>query len=167
MLYLRGNVTPKSVPSETPSWRCLSMPRAPLIATPQCVQCVATCQSSAGAGCPRAAGATCWVVYVPFIFEALYSRATAALEHCLTKSGPETLSSSVHSCAGPKPWLRRQVWTYRSRVAVVLSVTHKGQPIQDALKLQRLQQLLFDMMDRQRHGIVTIKTVRRPSIPAA
>lgn len=44
-------------------------------------------------------------------------------------------------------------------MAIVLSVTHKGQPIQDALKLQRLQQILFDMMDRQRQGIVTIKTV--------
>ena len=52
-----------------------------------------------------------------------------------------------------------QVWTYRSRVAVVLSVTHKGQPIQDALKLQRLQQMLFDMMDQKHQGIVTIKTV--------
>ena len=52
------------------------------------------------------------------------------------------------------------MWTYKNRVAIVLSVTHKGQPIQDALKLQRLQQLLFDMMDRQRQGIVTIKTVR-------
>ncbi len=55
-----------------------------------------------------------------------------------------------------------QVWTYRSRVAVVLSVTHKGQPIQDALKLQRLQQMLFDMMDQKHQGIVTIKTVSCP-----
>jgi len=54
------------------------------------------------------------------------------------------------------------VWTYRSRVAVVLSVTHKGQPIQDALKLQRLQQMLFDMMDQKHQGIVTIKTVSCP-----
>ena len=42
---------------------------------------------------------------------------------------------------------------------MVLSVTHKGQPIQDALKLQRLQQMLFDMMDQKHQGIVTIKTV--------
>ena len=42
---------------------------------------------------------------------------------------------------------------------MVLSVTHKGQPIQDATKLQRLQQLLFDMMDQKHQGIVTIKTV--------
>ena len=47
-------------------------------------------------------------------------------------------------------------------MAVVLSVTHKGQPIQDALKLQRLQQMLFDMMDQKHQGIVTIKTVSRP-----
>ena len=44
-------------------------------------------------------------------------------------------------------------------MAVVLSVTHKGQPIQDATKLQRLQQMLFDMMDQKHQGIVTIKTV--------
>ena len=47
-------------------------------------------------------------------------------------------------------------------MAVVLSVTHKGQPIQDALKLQRLQQMLFDMMDQKHQGIVTIKTVSCP-----
>lgn len=49
-------------------------------------------------------------------------------------------------------------------MAVVLSVTHKGQPIQDALKLQRLQQMLFDMMDQKHQGIVTIKTVSSPSV---
>ena len=63
------------------------------------------------------------------------------------------------SCDGPS--CAAQVWTYRSRVAVVLSVTHKGQPIQDATKLQRLQQMLFDMMDQKHQGIVTIKTVRK------
>lgn len=70
----------------------------------------------------------------------------ADVAHLLTLNGCNVRSAAV--------------WTYRSRVAIVLSVTHKGQPIQDALKLQRLQQILFDMMDRQRQGIVTIKTVR-------
>ncbi|KAK9829031.1 hypothetical protein WJX72_003510 [[Myrmecia] bisecta] len=52
------------------------------------------------------------------------------------------------------------VWTYKTRVAFVLSVTEKGQPIQDGIKLQRLRQLLFDMMDNQCNGIVNIKRVR-------
>ncbi len=47
---------------------------------------------------------------------------------------------------------------------MVLSVTHKGQPIQDATKLQRLQQLLFDMMDQKHQGIVTIKTASKRTV---
>ena len=53
-----------------------------------------------------------------------------------------------------------QVWTYKQRVAFVLSVTENGMPIHDGVKLQRLQQLLFTMMDSEGNGIVAIKRVR-------
>ena len=53
-----------------------------------------------------------------------------------------------------------QVWTYKHRVAFVLSVTENGMPVQDGIKLQRLQQLLFGMMDGNGDGIVDIKRVR-------
>ena len=52
-----------------------------------------------------------------------------------------------------------QVWTFNDRVAFVLSVTENGQPVQDGMKLQRLRQLLFRMMDEQGTGIVSIKKV--------
>lgn len=40
-----------------------------------------------------------------------------------------------------------QVWTYQNRVAFVLSVTEKGKPVENVIKLQRLQQLVQDIMD--------------------
>ncbi|KAK9860410.1 hypothetical protein WJX84_010817 [Apatococcus fuscideae] len=52
------------------------------------------------------------------------------------------------------------VWTYKHRVAFVLSVTENGMPVHDGVKLQRLQQLLFGMMDSEGDGIVDIKRVR-------
>lgn len=52
-----------------------------------------------------------------------------------------------------------QVWTFNDRVAFVLSVTENGQPVQDGMKLQRLRQLLLQMMDEQGTGIVSIKKV--------
>lgn len=52
-----------------------------------------------------------------------------------------------------------QVWTFKNRVAFVLSVTDRGEPVRDGIKLQRLQQLLCSMMDQQGNGIVNIKTV--------
>lgn len=58
-----------------------------------------------------------------------------------------------------------QVWTYKQRVAFVLSVTENGMPVQDGVKLQRLQELLFTMMDSEGNGIVAIKRVRSVVIP--
>ncbi len=52
-----------------------------------------------------------------------------------------------------------QVWTFKNRVAFVLSVTDKGQPVRDGIKLQRLKQLLRTMMDKHGNGVVNIKTV--------
>ncbi len=52
------------------------------------------------------------------------------------------------------------MWTYHGRVAFVLSVTEKGQPIADSVKLQRLRQILFSLMDHNGEGIVNIKRVR-------
>ena len=52
-----------------------------------------------------------------------------------------------------------QVWTFKNRVAFVLSVTDKGVPIRDGIKLQRLKQLLCQMMDSQGRGVVNIKMV--------
>ena len=42
-----------------------------------------------------------------------------------------------------------QVWTYRGRVAFVLSVTEKGMPVVDGIKLQRLRQLVLGIMTRR------------------
>ncbi len=55
-----------------------------------------------------------------------------------------------------------QVWTYKGRVAFVLSVTQNGRPIPDDQRLQRLKQLLFDMMDTEGGGIVTVRQVCLP-----
>lgn len=60
-----------------------------------------------------------------------------------------------------------QVWTFKNRVAFVLSVTDKGQPVRDGIKLQRLKQLLRTMMDKHGNGVVNIKTVHFPAIPAS
>lgn len=39
-----------------------------------------------------------------------------------------------------------QVWTYKGRVAFVLSVLEKNKPVQDCVKLQRLRQIMLDIM---------------------
>jgi hypothetical protein len=41
------------------------------------------------------------------------------------------------------------VWTYKGRVAFVLSVTEKGMPVVDGIKLQRLRQLVLGIMTRR------------------
>lgn len=41
------------------------------------------------------------------------------------------------------------VWTYRGRVAFVLSITEKGLPVVDGIKLQRLRQLVLGIMTRR------------------
>ena len=49
-----------------------------------------------------------------------------------------------------------QVWTYKGRVAFVLSVLEKDKPVADCMKLRRLSQIMLDIMGgdlRQRqHG---------------
>lgn len=52
------------------------------------------------------------------------------------------------------------VWTYNSRVAFVVSVLEKGQPVRDGAKLQRLSQLLLHMMDPQGDGILKVGVVK-------
>ena len=39
-----------------------------------------------------------------------------------------------------------QVWTYKGRVAFVLSVLEKNKPVADHVKLQRLSQIMLDIM---------------------
>lgn len=68
-------------------------------------------------------------------------------------SGPRCLFQGHQVCTPI------QVWTFKNRVAFVLSVTDRGEPVRDGIKLQRLQQLLCSMMDQQGNGIVNIKTV--------
>src|SRR6476661_1874726 len=38
------------------------------------------------------------------------------------------------------------VWTYKGRVAFVFSVTEKGKPVADEMKLQRLRQMVEEIM---------------------
>ena len=38
------------------------------------------------------------------------------------------------------------MWTYKGRVAFVLSVLEKNKPLADSMKLQRLSQLMLDIM---------------------
>ena len=57
-----------------------------------------------------------------------------------------------------------QVWTYNKRAAFVLSVTEKGRPVRDNIKLQRLRQILFNLVDTLDDGIINIKTVRHVTI---
>ena len=52
-----------------------------------------------------------------------------------------------------------QVWTYNKRAAFVLSVTEKGRPVMDHIKLQRLHQILFNLVDNHDDGIINIKHV--------
>ena len=47
---------------------------------------------------------------------------------------------------GASSLLLAQVWTFHNRVALVVGVTDKSAPIQDAPKLQRLAQVLADML---------------------
>lgn len=51
-----------------------------------------------------------------------------------------------------------QVWTYKGRVAFVLSVLEKNKPIADRVKLQRLSQIMLDIMGGDL-GIVTMDQV--------
>mmetsp|Transcript_9972 Transcript_9972/g.21294 ORF Transcript_9972/g.21294 Transcript_9972/m.21294 type:complete len:599 (+) Transcript_9972:309-2105(+) len=52
------------------------------------------------------------------------------------------------------------VWTYNSRVAFVVSVLERNQPIKDGVKLQRLKQLLGQMMDTAGDHIVRVSVVK-------
>ncbi|KAK9812463.1 hypothetical protein WJX73_001778 [Symbiochloris irregularis] len=52
------------------------------------------------------------------------------------------------------------VWTHHNRAAFVLSVTEKGQPVSDNIKLQRLKQILMEQVDDNQEGLVNIKKVR-------
>lgn len=70
----------------------------------------------------------------------------ADVTHLLTTNGCDVRSAAV--------------WTFKNRVAFVLSVTDKGGPVHDGIKLERLKQLLQSMMDNAGNGVVKIKTVR-------
>ncbi|PSC74677.1 ACT domain-containing ACR2 [Micractinium conductrix] len=59
----------------------------------------------------------------------------AEVTHLLTHNGCNVRSAAV--------------WTYRGRVAFVLSVTEKGMPVVDGIKLQRLRQLVLGIMTRR------------------
>ncbi len=39
-----------------------------------------------------------------------------------------------------------QVWTFHDRVALVISATERGAPVVDPGKLDRLEQILYDML---------------------
>ncbi|KAL6767525.1 hypothetical protein ACKKBF_B35580 [Auxenochlorella protothecoides x Auxenochlorella symbiontica] len=52
------------------------------------------------------------------------------------------------------------VWTYRGRVAFVLSVTEKGRPIADEYKLGRLRQLVTAIMGGEAVSTIRLKSVR-------
>jgi hypothetical protein len=56
------------------------------------------------------------------------------------------------------------VWTYASRVAFVLSVTAKGQPIHEDIRLQRLQQLLLLRMSPDGNATVNTHKVLEPAV---
>lgn len=53
----------------------------------------------------------------------------AEVTHLLTHNGCNIRSAAV--------------WTYKGRVAFVLSITEKGMPVVDGIKLQRLRQLVL------------------------
>lgn len=63
----------------------------------------------------------------------------------------------------PGFWHHVQVWTYAARVAFVLSVTAKGEPIRDDVKLQRLRQMLLNIMSSDGRGTVISRKVGRLS----
>lgn len=70
----------------------------------------------------------------------------AEVTHLLTHNGCNVRSAAV--------------WTYRGRVAFVVSVTEKGRPVSDGIKLQRLKQLVTDIMAGDGEVIVDISKVR-------
>ncbi len=51
------------------------------------------------------------------------------------------------------------VWTYRGRVAFVFSVTEKGKPVADEMKLQRLRQMVEEIMHSS-GGSFTVRTLK-------
>jgi glycine cleavage system regulatory protein len=51
------------------------------------------------------------------------------------------------------------VWTYRGRVAFVFSVTEKGKPVVDEMKLQRLRQMVEEIM-HSGGGSFTVRTLK-------
>ncbi len=51
------------------------------------------------------------------------------------------------------------VWTYRGRVAFVFSVTEKGKPVADEMKLQRLRQMVEEIM-HSGGGSFTVRTLK-------
>ena len=51
-----------------------------------------------------------------------------------------------------------QVWTYKGRVAFVLSVLEKNKPVADHVKLRRLSQIMLDIMGGDL-GIVSMDQV--------
>ncbi|PRW60951.1 uridylyltransferase [Chlorella sorokiniana] len=59
----------------------------------------------------------------------------AEVTHLLTHNGCNIRSAAV--------------WTYKGRVAFVLSITEKGMPVVDGIKLQRLRQLVLGIMTRR------------------
>lgn len=70
----------------------------------------------------------------------------ADVTHLLTQNGCEVRSAAV--------------WTYNSRVAFVVSVLEKNQPVKDRIKLERLHQLLAEKMDARGDCIVNVSTVK-------
>lgn len=87
--------------------------------------------------------------------------AVAARRPALTHALVHTL---LHTAAA-------QVWTYRGRVAFVLSITEKGLPVVDGIKLQRLRQLVLGALPagvrarRAGPGRLRLPRARRPPSP--
>jgi glycine cleavage system regulatory protein len=69
----------------------------------------------------------------------------ADVTHLLTHNGCNVRSAAV--------------WTYRGRVAFVLSVTEKGQPVENDAKLTRLRELVTGIM-RRGGGTATVRIAR-------
>lgn len=75
------------------------------------------------------------------------SHAPAPTHACACTDSPPHALLQVRSAA---------VWTYRDRVACVMSVVEEAnqRPVSEGAKLQRLQQLLLAMVDASDNGIV-------------
>jgi hypothetical protein len=86
-------------------------------------------------------------------FSDLASPSSAKLHIIETCARPSIPCIQPHRCP-------LQVWTYASRVAFVLSVTAKGQPIHEDIRLQRLQQLLLLRMSPDGNATVNTHKVR-------